>query len=249
MLSEERFAIILEDLKVKRAVTVTELSKQLKISESTIRRDLAALDEMGKLRKVHGGATAVEDEMTTFEETMAEKAMKNVEEKKAIARYAVSLINDDDFIYLDAGTTTGAMIDELVDTRAKFVTNGIDHARRLTQKGISVLLLGGQLKLATEAIVGQIAQESLSKYNFTKCFIGANGIHKEYGFTTPDTAEAMIKKEVLRRSFMKVVLADSSKFGQVSSVSFGMLSQACIVTNRLTDNTYDKYTVIREVKV
>ena len=247
MLSEERHSVILQLLQERKAVTVTEFTKILGISESTIRRDLNTLAGMGKINKVHGGATVIEEERKTIEENVAENEVKNVEEKNKIVKYAAGLIRDDDFIYLDAGTTTGKLIDCIKRTKAVFVTNGIFHAKRLTQKGIKVFLLGGELKLSTEAMIGMTALDALKQYNFTKAFLGANGIHEQYGFTTPDPAEAMIKKEVMNRSFMRCVLADSSKFGQISSVSFGNLSQACIVTDRLKNKKYADYTVIREV--
>lgn len=247
MLSEERYQIILQLLQEKKAVSVAGLTDVLGISESTIRRDLNTLAGMGKINKVHGGATVVEEKRNTGEENVTERLNKHMEEKLMIAKYAVQLINNDDFIYLDAGTTTGQMIDVMPDTQAVFVTNGIDHAKRLTQRGYKVYLLGGELKISTEAMVGATAQDALKQYNFTKSFIGTNGIHEQYGFTTPDVREAMIKKEVMNRSFMRVVLADSSKFGQISSVTFGNLSQACIVTEQLRNNKYGDYTVIREV--
>lgn len=247
MLSEERHSVILQLLQERKAVTVTEFTKILGISESTIRRDLNTLAGMGKINKVHGGATVIEEERKTIEENVAEKEVKNVEEKNKIVKYAAGLIRNDDFIYLDAGTTTGKLIDCIKRTKAVFVTNGIFHAKRLTQKGIKVFLLGGELKLSTEAMIGMTALDALKQYNFTKAFLGANGIHEQYGFTTPDPAEAMIKKEVMNRSFMRCVLADSSKFGQISSVSFGNLSQACIVTDQLKNKKYADYTVIREV--
>lgn len=247
MLSEERFDIILQLLQQKKAVTVTELTKILNISESTIRRDLNTLAEMGKLNKVHGGATAIEQERHTVEEDVEIKSLKNMEEKSKIAEYAAGLVGEDDFVFLDAGTTTEKMIDYLVPTKAVFITNGIVHVRKLTQKGLRAYLLGGELKLSTEAMVGSAAIDALKAYNFTKSFIGTNGIHEQYGFTTPDMAEAMIKKEVMSRSFMRCVLADHSKFGKINSVSFANLSQACIITDRIENKKYVDYTVIREV--
>lgn len=248
MLSEEREQRILQLLEQKKAVTVMELTKLLQTSESTIRRDLNSLAEMGKLNKVHGGATAIETFRQTIEENVEEKALKNIQEKIQIAQYAATLVQNDDFVFLDAGTTTAKMIDYLDPTsKAVFITNGIVHVRKLTQKGIKAYLLGGELKLSTEAMIGAAATDSLKAYNFTKSFIGCNGIHEEYGFSTPDVAEAMIKKEAMNRCFMNCIVADSSKFGKISAVSFGRLSQACIITDQIKDKKYANYTVIREV--
>ena len=127
MLTEERYNKILEALKNKGTITVAEMTECTGASESTIRRDLIALDEMGKLNKVHGGATAVAHQFIADEIAVSVKEQLCVEEKKAIARYAVNMINDDDFIFIDAGTSTGWMIEYLESTRATFVTNGIAH--------------------------------------------------------------------------------------------------------------------------
>ena len=247
MLIQERFDAILKLLEQKRVVTVIELTELLNTSEATIRRDLSTLAEMGKIHKVHGGATVIEQSLTK-EETVIAKSTKNIEEKNLIASYAASIINDDDFVFLDAGTTTEVMIDYLSPNKAIFITNGIGHIRKLTQKGIKSYLLGGELKISTEAMVGSMVVDNLKNYNFTKCFVGANGIHKEYGYTTPDIAEAIIKKEALSRSFMSCILADSSKFGVITPITFGKLSQACIITDTLEDKKYLDYTVVKEVE-
>lgn len=246
MLTEERYHEILELLNKKGAVTVIELTKVLQTSESTIRRDLNALAKMGKINKVHGGATALE-KMMQIEENMEIKSMRFQEEKEKIAQYAASLIRDGDFIYIDAGSTTDKLVDAISNMNATYVTNGIIHARKLTQRGHKVYIIGGEFKPVTEAIVGAQALKSISMFNFTKCFLGANGIHKTGGYTTPDVDEALVKAEAIKRSFVSFVLADHSKFGAVSATVFGDLRQACIITDELTDKTYQEITIIKEV--
>ncbi|MGN1111594.1 MAG: DeoR/GlpR family DNA-binding transcription regulator [Acutalibacteraceae bacterium] len=250
MLSEERYAAIIDFLSIRKAATVTELAEMLDTSESTIRRDLNALGEMGKLNKVHGGATAIENRIDSVDEDFEVKALKNVEEKKAIARYAASLVNDNDIVFIDAGTTTQMLIDYLdTNLRTVFVTNGIVHAKKLIQKGFKAYIIGGQLKLATQAVIGAEAINSLGKYNFTKCFLGANGVSVDSGFTTPDLEEALVKKEAANRSYMDYVLADHSKFKLVSAITFLELSRACVITDKLTDNKFREFTVIKEVSI
>ena len=100
MLTEERFAAILEELRTKNAVSVTELVDKLGASESTIRRDLNTLDEMGKLKKVHGGATSMDREYIASEPSVTDKINLHVEEKRAIGQYAASMIHDDDFVFI-----------------------------------------------------------------------------------------------------------------------------------------------------
>ena len=247
MFTEERYAQILRILQEKKAVTVTELTACLHTSESTIRRDLNALHEQGKLNKVHGGATLLTNSFTMQEEDVQTKARLHIKEKERIARYAASIVNDHDFIYIDAGTTTEKMIDFLQKTRATFVTNGVAHAKKLIQKGFKAYIIGGQLKLSTEAVVGAEAVINLKKMNFTKAFLGANGISDDHGVTTPDVEEGLIKAEAVNRSYITYVLADSSKFGKISSVTFADLSQVCIVTDSVPDTKYHDKAVIKEV--
>lgn len=247
MLTEERYAEILKILQEKKAVTVTELTELLDTSESTIRRDLGALHELGKLKKVHGGATLLERSFAAYEEDVSTKSRLYVEQKERIARYAAAVIHEDDFVFIDAGTTTERLIDFIPSTQATFVTNGVVHAKKLIQRGLRAFIIGGQLKLSTEAVIGAEAVNNLKKYNFTKCFLGTNGISLETGFSTPDMEEALIKTEAIRKSFVSYVLADSSKFGKVSSVTFADLSQACIVTDSVPDTKYHDNAVIKEV--
>lgn len=249
MLTEERYAAILRILEEKKAVTVTELTQRIGTSESTVRRDLAALHELGRLVKVHGGATVLARDFAAREEDVPTKAGLCVEEKQRIARYAAGLVQNDDFVYLDAGTTTERMIDFLGNNRATFVTNGVVHAKRLVQRGLKAYVIGGQLKLSTEAIVGTEAVESLRRYNFSKCFLGVNGISVEAGLTTPDIEEARLKTAAADRSYVSFVLADHTKFGKVSAVTFFPLERSCVLTDRLPDRQYTEKTVVKEVPV
>jgi DeoR family fructose operon transcriptional repressor len=248
-LTEERFNITLELLEKKKTVTVPELAELLGTSESTIRRDLNTLDEQGKLRKVHGGATAITpEEIIGSEEDVRTKSQLHSDEKELIGKYAASLIKNDDFVFIDAGTTTEKMIKYIPsDLKAKFVTNGIVHAKMLAQKGLKVFVIGGEIKLSTEAIIGVEAVAELKRYNFTKVFLGANGISDINGLTTPDIDEALLKNKAHEKSYVTYVLADHSKFNRVFAVSFGNLSKVCIITDRLNDLKYKKHTIVKEV--
>lgn len=232
MLTEKRYEVILKLLEEKKSVTVTELKELLNTSESTIRRDLTALDQAGKLVKVFGGAVALDAAFTTAEPSVAQKAGVNREEKQLIARYAASLIEPEDFVYLDAGTTTGHMIDYIAEKSATFVTNAVEHAKRLAAAGFKVLLVGGELKGTTEAVVGNQAILSIQNYHFSKGFFGANGISKKAGYTTPDYNEALVKKTALEHCRRSYILCDHSKFGNVSSVTFAPMDAAQVITDQ-----------------
>lgn len=231
MLTEQRYEIILNLLEKKRSVTAAELKDVLKTSESTVRRDITALDKQGRLTKVFGGAVAQEHVVTVQEPTVAQKVELNTAQKKKIARQAALEIKPDDFVYLDAGTTTGYMIECLEGTKAFFVTNGVEHARKLAQMGIRVSLLGGELKGSTEAVVGSQTIQQLAAYHFTKGFFGVNGITIKEGFTTPDVNEAEVKRMAMHQCRKCYVLADGSKFGKISPVTFGALADAAVITD------------------
>ncbi len=250
MLTEERHDRIVNLLRVQGSATVTELAHMLDTSESTIRRDLTSLDRMGRLKKVHGGATAVSEQISINEPDFDTKAALNVAEKAAIGRTAAGYIQNTDFVFIDAGTTTAALIDYIPSgVKATFVTNGIVQARALIRRGLKTYILGGLIKPGTEAVVGSDSINNIKKYNFTKAFIGTNGINLPEGFTTPDIEEARLKTEAIRNSFVTYILADSSKFDIMSAVTFAELKQCCIITDELKNPEYREHTVVKEVMV
>lgn len=248
MLTEERLREIWRIVTEKGSVSIQELMDTLDISESTARRDLNVLDDQGRLQKVRGGAMIRADYYNTREDSVVQKKDKNLDAKRKIARYAASLIEEDDFVYLDAGTTTELVIDYLTQKRVTFVTNAVSHARKLSQAGFCTYILGGEFKATTEAIVGEEAIESLSKYNFTKGFWGTNGIHLQAGFCTPDVKEAKVKKTAMEHCAERYVLSDPSKFSQISCVKFGEFANACIVTTQTPDEAYRQCKNIIEVQ-
>lgn len=232
MLTEQRHEEILKIVNEQKSVTLQELKDRLNTSESTIRRDLTALHQMGRLVKVFGGAVSAEFGYSTEEEVVEHRAGVNTEAKKAISARAAQLIGPGSLVYIDAGTTTGCMIEYLTEKNAVYVTNGINHAARLSAAGFRVILTGGELKQTTEAVIGHEAIIQLQKYNFSIGFFGANGVTKHEGFTTPDPQEAAVKEWAMKKCRKKYVLCDSSKFGQVTPVTFGAYKDAVIITER-----------------
>ena len=143
MLAEDRCKKILDILDSMGSVTVQQLMDELDISESTIRRDLVAMDKKGYLTKVHGGAIANNTNIHTQDEKVINRLKQNRSEKEQIARYAASLIVDNDFVYIDAGTTTAVMIDYITAKNVVFVTNSLTNAKRISDRGYTVYILDG----------------------------------------------------------------------------------------------------------
>lgn len=246
MLTEERHNIILEVLKEKGIVKLNELVEMLNTSESTIRRDIIFLESINALKRIHGGATLTKRRLS--EPSYSEKEIQSVEEKKSIARYAASLIEEGDSVYLDAGTSTYEMIQYIDKNNIVVVTNGLKHINALVDKNINAYILGGKIKNTTKAVIGSDSLKSLQKFRFDKCFLGINGVHIEFGFTTPDSEEAILKENAIKHSSETFVLADESKFGEVSFVKVADLKSAVIITNSRTEN-YEEYNKKTKVKV
>lgn len=235
LLAEERFRAILELLALRGAVTIAEFAEELDISESTVRRDLIELDRQGRLVKVRGGATARASSYMTSDRTMLEKQALYTKEKRCIARCAAEMIQPNDVVFLDAGSTTAFLPDFLQQSEATFVTNGMEHAQKLSRLGCHVIMLGGEVKPVTEAAIGVSTVEMLRRFHFTLAFLGTNGIGIRTGFTTPDPNEAAVKTAAFEHSRRCYVLADASKFDVIAPVTFAHLSQVSIITTASDD--------------
>jgi DeoR family fructose operon transcriptional repressor len=229
LLTPERYQLILSLLKQKRVVKIQEFVDVTRTSESTIRRDLIELEKEGRLKRIHGGATLLQGKRV--EPSIFEKATQNLAAKQKIAKVAASFVEPEDSIYLDAGTTTLQMIEHLDQPGITVVTNGLHLIDALLERGIETYVLGGKIKDKTRAFIGRGALESLQTYRFDKCFIGVNSIHKEYGYTTPDPEEALVKMTAISLSHKAIVIADQTKFGEISFSKIADLDMATIITN------------------
>lgn len=250
MLTEERHRKIIERLERDGLVKSQDLVQWLDSSESTVRRDLQELEDSGILERVHGGAKRpqhLEQELGMFE-----KSSKNVQQKKLVAKYAVECIAEGDVIYLDAGTTTSEMIPFLKECTVTVVTNSVGLAARLVEAKIATIVLGGRIKLTTDAVVGSQALEQLKQYRFNKAFMGMNGVHIDSGYSTPDPEEAILKRAAIQQAEEAFVLVDHSKFNQTSFVSVAPLSAASILTDTCPLVIHDQITeqtTLKEVSV
>ena len=237
ILKSERKQLILDEIKEKKFLQLEEMVQLLDSSESTVRRDLDELESEGYLRRVHGGAEVVSKLQT--EESIQEKSIKNVQEKRGIAQIALSLIEDGDVIFIDAGTTTELLV-ELLDRRnLTVVTDSIHHAAKLVEKNFKTIIIGGFVKQSTDASIGRAAVEQISQLNFDKAFIGMNGVDESF-LTTPDMEEAAIKKTIIENAQKTYVLLDVSKIGQVSFAKVARIEKVTLITNHSESVLFNK---------
>lgn len=242
MLEVERFDKILSELRIRERISYQELENIVEVSPSTIRRDVEKMHQKRMLVKIKGGISLVKK--MNYDLEVNDRFKENISEKEEIARKTVKLVKDGDFIYLDAGTTVFHFIEYLRDKEITVVTNGYMHIDELMKNKIKTIMVGGEIKETTGAIVGIEAVESIGKYRFDKCFVGTNGITLESGFTTPELNEALLKKKVLELSDEKYILADSTKFEKTSNIQFSILENCKIISSNKAikeNNRYKKY--------
>lgn len=251
MLTEERQDEIVKIVNVSGAISVQELVNFLDISESTVRRDLLVLDKQGRLKRVHGGATAVKDEKYEADmENLQDKYSFHMLDKRRIAQFAAAKVKKNDFVYLDSGSTVEQMAEFLTGSEATFVTNSIPLAQKLGRNDVKVYILPGRVKGKTEAIIGSEMRDMLSRYHFTKGFFGANGVDIRTGCTTPDDEEAVCKRAAVGQCVQAYVLADGSKFSLSAHITFADIEQVTLITtqgDKMVD--YTPYQRVTEVYV
>lgn len=250
MLTEKRQQLILERLKIDHIISIKNLVKLTNSSESTIRRDLNDLENQKLLVRVHGGVESIDSSLRD-EPKNSQRMHINMEEKTKIAEYAASLIKENEVIFLDAGTTTSAMIPYLSHFQHLMViTNGVDNASKLIDYQISTIVLGGKVRALTKAAVGTNIVSYLKNCHLDRAFVGTNGFDVEHGYSTPDPEEAAVKSMAIKQSGRAYVLSDNSKLKQNRFRQFADLNDAELITNSLNkkdSGLLSKYTNIMEV--
>ncbi|MET3922514.1 DeoR/GlpR family DNA-binding transcription regulator [Arthrobacter sp. UYEF20] len=236
MFAEERQQLIAGLVSASGRASVTGLAERFSITTETIRRDLAALEAAGSVRRVHGGAVSP-DRFSTTEESILERTVLRQPEKTRIAEAALALIPQDHSgsVLIDAGSSTEALAELLAARAAAGAAQGshtelvvITHALPIAVKlsgepGIALHLLGGRIRGLTQAAVGQSTVEAARRIRPDIAFIGTNGIHAAFGLSTPDPEEAAVKAAFVQSAGRIVVLADSSKLDAETLVQFASL--------------------------
>ena len=205
-------------------VDVAKLSSELAVSAETIRRDLRLLEKHGLLRRTHGGAYPVET--AKFETDLAMRTTRGVPEKRRIAAAAVGLIGDAETIFIDEGFTPQLIAEALpTDRPLTVVTASLNTAAWLaTSTPATVLLLGGRVRGRTLATVDHWASGMLAGFVIDLAFVGANGISREVGLTTPDPAVADVKAQAVRAARRRIFAGIHTKFGVRTFCRFAEIS-------------------------
>ena len=226
MYAAERQHAIVDLIKRRGRMSVSDLSQQFSVTTETVRRDLSSLENLRLVRRVHGGAIAA-DAITVIEAGLSDRDLSHPEEKDRIAAAAVEQLPiGDATILMDAGSTT-VRLSELfpLDRRLTVVTHSVTIALRLAaQPGLEVHMLPGRVRRTTLAAVGTETVAALEQIRVDVAFVGTNGISVRHGLSTPDRTEAAVKSALVASAHRVVVLADSSKIGVERTVRFATLA-------------------------
>lgn len=206
---------ILKILSDRGGLSVSLLSRELGVSEVTIRSDLKELEEKGYLNRTRGGA------YPALHQGIVDRQQLRLEEKNRIARAAAELVRDGDRIMIEAGTTTALLVRHLIGKRdVQVVTNStlvFSYAR--LNPAIQITLTGGELRRETESMVGPVALRTIAGLNVRLAFVGTDGFTLERGMTTQLVEGAEIVKAMRAQAEETLLLADSSKYGRIGFVS------------------------------
>ncbi|MDQ1628165.1 MAG: hypothetical protein QOI54_1909 [Actinomycetota bacterium] len=228
MLARERQSYILERVRERGAVRVSDLTRLLDVSDMTVRRDLGILAEQGLVEKVHGGATAPAHN-STDEPGFETKSARERPEKDAIARVAVGLVRPGFAVGLSAGTTTWTLAQRLRDVaNITVVTNSVQIATVFYQSPRSdqTVVLTGGVRTPSDALVGPVAVAALRSLNLDIVFLGVHGMDERTGFTSPNLLEAETNRALARSARHLAVVADHAKWGVIGISTIASLAEA-----------------------
>lgn len=223
MYAEERQQAIATLVGQRGRVSVAELAERYEVTSETVRRDLAVLDRMNLVRRVHGGAVPA-TALTAIELGTGEREHTRAAEKDRIAKAALDFLPPPGgTVLFDAGTTTARVAAALPGDRELLaVTNSVPIAARLSAAaGVQLHLLGGRVRGVTQAAVGAEPLRALGDFRVDVAFVGTNGLSVAHGLSTPDPEEAAVKRAMVGAANRIVVVADSGKIGREDFVRFG----------------------------
>jgi DeoR family fructose operon transcriptional repressor len=229
MYAAERQQRILTEARRAGRVEVAVLADSLGVAAETIRRDLTSLERRGSLRRVHGGAIPVE--RLELEPTLATRSTRHADVKRRIAARVLDELPAGGTVLLDSGSTTQAVVEMLPpDADLTVLTNSVPAAAVLaTHPGVSLYLLGGRVRGTTAAAVGDWATAALDGVTVDLAVLGTNGLSVTRGLTTPDQAESLVKRAMVRAARRVVVATDSTKAGDDHLHRFATLEEVDVV--------------------
>ncbi len=238
MVKNQRSKEILQQLLRDGELSVERLAKRLKISTSTVRRELTELERAGLLRRTHGGAMRVEPMLyEPFRHVSSFSAQEQLHaaEKRRIGLAAAEIIRDGEIIALGAGTTTTQVARSIRHRKGiTVVTNAVNIAMELSHRAdLKIIVTGGLMSGDWFALTGPTGISAVGEMFYDKVFIGVDGVHSEHGLTTNYPDQAAIHRAMMRQSRQRIVVADHTKIGDIGTALIAPVTDVDLL---ITDN-------------
>ncbi|OIK10235.1 transcriptional regulator [Bacillus sp. MUM 116] len=238
MLPVERQKKIMDLLKMKKVLKISELTDELSISIDTLRRDLNLLTKQGKIEKIYGGVKLVDSRMG--ESSMDARLVSQLEEKRMIAQKCSEFIYNGDCIYIDSGSTTYQLA-KYIKHKKKLtvVTNSIPVVNELFNSDVELIIIGGKVRHSEKSVMAYEYIFNFNELNISKAFICASGITMEKGISDFSLEEAITRKKIIDLSKEVYIAADSTKFGKDVTVNIATLDKVdSVITDENIDNSW-----------
>lgn len=214
MTTEQRREKLLELVRARGFVAITDLRSELEVSESTIRRDLDSLESSGEVRRTHGGVFYAGGGAAT--RIFADRRANAWERKRQVARAASELVEDGDTLLLDGGSTTYELARQLVGRPLQIVTNSLPLANLFaTNDQVDLVVLGGYVHSRTGVTLGPYANSMLNSLNVQKAFLSIAGADTR-GYYNSNLLLVETERAMMQAADQTIIVADSSKFGRSS---------------------------------
>lgn len=246
----QRIAEIEQYIYAHKTVTLDELCEVFQVSKNTIRRDIEEIIQNPDIVKTYGGVM-INTQTKKLLVSFTERNISHQEAKRQIAAKAASLVNDGDSIFIDSGTTTLYMLEYLKNKKITLLTNNVEvMVQAIPYENINLICLSGTLNRKTLSLTGNNAAKLLSTYNIKKAFLAATGITLDNGATNSSPEETCIKEMAVKKSTEKYLLADSSKFGVISLLTYcGINDFTGIVTDVEPEEDFCEYAKEHQVEI
>lgn len=248
MFTEQRRIEILTYLREKKEASVADLAGKFNVSLPTIRADLTFLEENNKLTRTHGGA--ILNKKIGEYKTISEKKIINTDKKMMIAKKAIELVEENDTIALDSGTTSFALCKKLTSFKnLTLIINDFAIANFLSENStFKLIFVGGLIGRDINSTNGPKALSFLDNINCDKAFLACESFDLKKGFSTFDENQAAFKKRLMDTSKTKIMLLDSSKFDKVSSFTFSKIEDFdYLISDKVSENYREK--IIKTTKI
>lgn len=214
-MSKEREKEILRLLLAKKKITVNELSNLLFTSESSIRRDLARLENQQLVKRIHGGAIIEENSISTLKIPFVMRELEQSDAKIKIAKQAIEYINDYDVIFLDASSSAYSLVPFLaVKNHLTVITSGTKTLVKLGEYGIKAISTGGELLPSCQSLVGEEAYRTIESFNANSVFFSCRGLSDDGFLTDISDSENNVRRKMIAHSKNAYLMCASNKLGQ-----------------------------------